>query len=249
MLRTGPRDVPREKKIQVRPSAGGSSPVRPASPLGFRGRLCTSQRSRHAATHVDVSPGRVGRIPSASKSQPNWNSLGSKTATGGSEPAAFQAGQTVLYCPREAGVQKATVLGRVDARGWQIQLENGLCRMVEDAEEWRLCLCDLPQPPRPPQAEGPVLAWAEAPMGKVLSTSSTVSSLATALTGSTAATEAIEAPRSGPKVSKSSFTIWTSPSPMRPAQRASPGGMLGGTGASVPSLRPLRALRSEEPTQ
>lgn len=235
------RIVPREKKIQVR-AAGGPSPVRPTSPLGFRGRLCTSQRlSRHAVTHVDVSPGRFGRISSTSKSQASQNSLGS-TATGSPvEPAAFQPGQTVLYCPREAGVQKATVLGRVDGRGWQIQLENGLCRMVEDAEEWRLCLCDLPQPPRPPPAEGPVLAWAEvrqAPMGKVLSTSSTVSSLATALTGSTAATEAVEAPRSGPKVVSKSYTMWTSTSPMRPAKRASPGG---NTGASAASLRPFVA--------
>lgn len=235
------RIVPREKKIQVR-AAGGPSPVRPTSPLGFRGRLCTSQRlSRHAATHVDVSPGRFGRISSTSKSQASQNSLGS-TATGSPvEPAAFQPGQTVLYCPREAGVQKATVLGRVDGRGWQIQLENGLCRMVEDAEEWRLCLCDLPQPPRPPPAEGPVLAWAEvrqAPMGKVLSTSSTVSSLATALTGSTAATEAVEAPRSGPKVVSKSYTMWTSTSPTRPAKRASPGG---NTGASAASLRPFVA--------
>lgn len=221
--------VPREKKIQVRASAGGPSPIRPASPLGFRGRLCTSQRfSRHAATHVDVSPGRFERrISSTSKSQPSRNSLGSKTATAGSpaEPVAFQPGQTVLYCPREAGVQKATVLGRVDGRGWQIQLENGFCRLVEDAEEWRLCLCDLPQPPRPPPAEAPVLAWAEvrqAPKGKVLSTSSTVSSLATALTGSTAATEAAEPPRSGPKVVSKSYTLWTSTSPMRPATRASP---------------------------
>jgi hypothetical protein len=29
----------------------------------------------------------------------------------------------------------STPCSKVDGRGWQIQLENGLCRMVEDAEE------------------------------------------------------------------------------------------------------------------
>eukprot|EP00434_Breviolum_minutum_P015522 symbB.v1.2.013671.t2/scaffold949.1/size149710/2 len=252
-LRPGHRkDAERMGHVQVndKVTKTRSSPVaavqqRPRSPLGFRGRLCTSLKVRE----VDVSPGRLAGRPSRSASakspaRPPGAERGSEGEGPRVEPATFQQGQMVLYCAaQEAGVQRATIVG-VDGKGWLIQLENGSCRVVEHSEEWRLCdLCGMERPPAPknaaaPEMKGPVLAWAEAPSAplggpapsrsKVLSTSSTVSSLATAeRTCSTATTEvSIDVPGlcsyatvAVPAVSPP-YTVWTSPSPLRPAMRA-----------------------------
>eukprot|EP00913_Durusdinium_trenchii_P013277 g12461.t1 len=248
----------------ARTSRARAEQARNQSPLGFRGRLCTSQCSplRRPSGLVDISPGRFGRqIQSATRSRPTRNSFGKSTGLQGlqasvgqkqstSNTGSFKTGQSVLYCPKEAGVKKGVVQGRsADGTGWRIQLENGLC-----IDEWRMCLCDPPAPIRPslqptqqpvqpavptaPAAparaasaptdiKGPVLAWAHkeasAARGKVLSTSSTASSLAT-MTGSSSpeVTDASPMPKSYKIAAVSKpYTAWASTSPMRPATAAS----------------------------
>lgn len=148
----------------ARTSRARAEQARNQSPLGFRGRLCTSQCSplRRPSGLVDISPGRFGRqIQSATRSRPTRNSFGKSTGLQGiqasvgqkqstSNTGSFKTGQSVLYCPKEAGVKKGVVQGRsADGTGWRIQLENGLCIDVADSEEWRMCLCDPPAPIRP----------------------------------------------------------------------------------------------------
>ncbi|CAE7308447.1 IPL1 [Symbiodinium sp. CCMP2592] len=186
------------------------------SPLGFRGRLQNNSSPVRLAR--EASP-ILARANVRANERPSRHSFGGKSTQFESPPANFQPGETVLYCPRsQAGVLKAIVRGKLAGnKGWRIQLESGEFQEVEEGEDWRLCLSDLPvAPPREkassprelpaatvarPAAKGPVLAWAPAEAnnlhsppsmgrGKVLASSSTVSSLATTTPSAGATSEA-----------------------------------------------------------
>jgi len=209
---------------KLRATQSGSEKLR--SPLGFRGRLhnCSSpvRPLRHASP---IETSAEARASFKKDERPSRHSFGGKSAQFQSPQVNFQPGQTVLYCPgSQAGVLKAIVCGKLaDGQGWRIKLESGEFREVEDGEDWRLCLSDLPvaSPPAAsprnvpvaaapavtrPVIKGPVLAWApvEVPTSstslapgrsqQVLGSSSTVSSLATATPVSTGTSESSSHP-------------------------------------------------------
>eukprot|EP00931_Biecheleriopsis_adriatica_P064190 TRINITY_DN39013_c0_g1_i1.p1 TRINITY_DN39013_c0_g1~~TRINITY_DN39013_c0_g1_i1.p1 ORF type:complete len:761 (-),score=124.38 TRINITY_DN39013_c0_g1_i1:58-2340(-) len=141
---------PAQLRPQARPSRAQASPQLnrgrisgAASPSPVRMRVAgdaSPPRNPGLLATMAASNGRVGRGSFGCKS------TSSSPAGVSAPPVNYQPGQTVLYCPRShAGIHKATVLGRsADGNGWRIAFEHGGVKEVEDSEDWRLCLCDLP---------------------------------------------------------------------------------------------------------